>query len=291
MLKVLRRRFVLISMVLVFVVMTAVLAAGLIANQLQFTREYEMALAREQSSETRKAPRDFFNANLPRAGEEHVRPKLSFTALEGTDESWTLATPWMQMDEETLLTLVKKAQTATKPTGLWQDLGIAYARQEGRIAFVNLQNELAQLQSSQLAWTLIYVGALSVFFVISLLLSKQVLKPVETAWTQQRRFVSDASHELKTPLTVILANLDIAEKELGQNQWLASARMEGQQRLERVEVVTLDQPVVGRGVAVDGVHFDQPVRHGRGGLQGLALVQPVEDGHGWEPFESMLMSL
>ena len=67
--------------------------------------------------------------------------------------------------------------------------------------------------------------------------------------------------------------------------------MEGQQRLERVEVVALDQPVVGRGVAVDGVHFDQPVRHGRGGLQGLALVQPVEDGHGWASFESMLMSL
>lgn len=235
MLKVLRRRFVFISMALVFVVMTAVLATGLIANHVQFTREYEIALAREQLSDPRKAPRDFFNANLPRPGEEQVRPKLSFTALESTDKNWTLATPWMQMDEETLLILVQRAQGASKSTGFWSDLGIAYERKEGRIAFVNLQNELAQLQSSQLAWTLVYVGALSVFFAISLLLSKQVLRPVETAWIQQRRFVSDASHELKTPLTVILANLDIAEKEMGDNQWLASARTEGQQMKQLIE--------------------------------------------------------
>lgn len=49
-------------------------------------------------------------------------------------------------------------------------------------------------------------GILAVFFVASMVLSKRAVAPVERAWRRQRQFIADASHELKTPLTVILAN-------------------------------------------------------------------------------------
>jgi len=52
-----------------------------------------------------------------------------------------------------------------------------------------------------------------VFFGISILLSRWVIKPVATAWDQQRRFVADASHELKTPLSVIMANAELMQNE------------------------------------------------------------------------------
>ena len=68
-------------------------------------------------------------------------------------------------------------------------------------------------------------GALVCFFLVSLFLSNMALRPVERAWEQQLQFVADASHELKTPITVILANAGILlshpeETVVQQEKWI-----------------------------------------------------------------------
>lgn len=62
--------------------------------------------------------------------------------------------------------------------------------------------------------TCVIIGVLSfaVFLGLSFLLARWAVKPVETAWNQQRQFVADASHELKTPLTVILTNAELLQE-------------------------------------------------------------------------------
>jgi signal transduction histidine kinase len=81
--------------------------------------------------------------------------------------------------------------------------------------------------------TLIWLGAMVALFFISLLLSRIVTRPVAEAWERQRRFVADASHELKTPLTVILANNSLLtahpDKTVAeQEQWVHSTQTEAQ---------------------------------------------------------------
>jgi len=77
------------------------------------------------------------------------------------------------------------------------------------IAFVDISSQ--KLTLSMLVQISILIGffSLLVFFGISFWLARWAVKPVEKAWRQQRQFVSDASHELKTPLTVIMSNAEL----------------------------------------------------------------------------------
>lgn len=86
---------------------------------------------------------------------------------------------------------------------------------------------------------LLILGAvliLSAVFILLLilLLSKRMIQPIAESYEKQKQFVTDANHELKTPLTLILANLDIAEAELGKNEWLDDIRSEGHRMSELV---------------------------------------------------------
>ena len=57
-----------------------------------------------------------------------------------------------------------------------------------------------------------------------LILSKRIVRPVAESYEKQRRFITDAGHELKTPLTIIGADLDLVEPELEGNEWLQDIR-------------------------------------------------------------------
>lgn len=59
-----------------------------------------------------------------------------------------------------------------------------------------------------------------IIYIISKLVSNVIVKPVEETMEKQKQFISDASHELKTPLAVIEANVDVLESQIGENKWM-----------------------------------------------------------------------
>ena len=77
------------------------------------------------------------------------------------------------------------------------------------IVFADISSEIATMRSLYRTCVIIGLGSFASFLVISIFFARWAVRPVEEAWAQQRQFVSDASHELKTPLTVILTDAEM----------------------------------------------------------------------------------
>ena len=111
---------------------------------------------------------------------------------------------------------------------------VFYSELGSGVVFVDgSMNRSAMMQSTAIAGAVLFACAAMVLALI-LLLSKRAVKPIAESYEKQKQFVTDAGHELKTPLTLILANLDIAEGELGKNEWLDDIRSEGHRMTELV---------------------------------------------------------
>ena len=75
---------------------------------------------------------------------------------------------------------------------------------------------------NKLRRTTIIIGLASILLIsiASYFLSGLIVKPIQIAFDKQKQFISDASHELKTPLAVISTNADVLSGEIGENKWL-----------------------------------------------------------------------
>ena len=119
-----------------------------------------------------------------------------------------------------------------------------------KLAFVDMSMEQAVLRRLVRSYLLIALGAMLVLLGIAAAASRWVTRPVEKAWKQQRQFLSDASHELKTPLTVILSNAELLE---GAGLAEKPARWSGNIHTEAEQMRTLVEQMLTLARADNGV--------------------------------------
>ena len=102
------------------------------------------------------------------------------------------------------------------------------------ICMVNRNSELKTLSKLYTYSTLLYLFSIIVSVLISIPISNYMIRPAEDAFTKQKQFIADASHELKTPIAVIGANIDVLESEIRGNKWLEYIKAENKRMGELV---------------------------------------------------------
>ena len=120
-------------------------------------------------------------------------------------------------NEDLVLGIVRSALEQESESGVLHDYSLRYMRRVGtlsvRIAFTDCTMEQATMRSLLLRSGFIALAALVILTGLSYYLAGFAVRPVKQAWQEQTQFISDASHELKTPLTVILSSSELAAGE------------------------------------------------------------------------------
>lgn len=157
-----------------------------------------------------------FLLHLPNEMQDDVR--LPYFALQLNRQGDLIATGggyYDLSDENFLKDLIDATFSSPDRIGIIEEYNLRFYHTNNSVSqilvYADISNELAILQSLIRNCILIGIACFLIFLCISFLLANWVVRPVDKAWNQQRQFVADASHELKTPLTVIMTNAELMQ--------------------------------------------------------------------------------
>lgn len=198
----LRRKFVVIMMAVV-----TVLLFTIFATMYYFTK----------MSYIQKSSDLMHSVMMENRGPDKPHPRREALSLLVADKDpdgqlFIIKNRFSDITDEEAAELVMEADQRMQPSGMILSRKLRYLTekrlkdQKIRYVFADASAELNALNWQLFYSAIIGAGAMAAFFLLSVLLARWITRPVEDAWNHQRQFIADASHELKTPLTVILSN-------------------------------------------------------------------------------------
>lgn len=210
MLKKLKIKFVIVIMLIVTLLFSAVFC-GII----YFTKEN---IEHESIQMMKNIPFSLMNSPVPIKPSDDMRnnARIPFFNLEKNKngEIKTFGGDYYDLSNQDFIEkLFNIADSNKNETGIIVEYNLRYVKNSTpngiMITFADISNEKLMLNGFVRNSLIIGFIGYIIFFLVSLILAKWVTKPVEMAWNEQKQFIADASHELKTPLTVIMTNAEM----------------------------------------------------------------------------------
>jgi signal transduction histidine kinase len=129
-------------------------------------------------------------------------------------------------EEEELIRIAKELAEGDRKSGRTGSLSYIVSPRSGYTLVAFMDNTVTENSLNMLVRNILIVGgsALIVLFFLALFLSKRIIRPLEENDRQQKQFISDASHELKTPVAIIQTNTEALELFNGESKWTRNIR-------------------------------------------------------------------
>ena len=248
-----RRRFVAINMVLIALVLA--LALGMQAVYVYRSEYADLQKTMGLILEPWHAAGEGFRPQEARPAEEGApkpppgggrigNERMITVFFDRTSGEMRILPEALPMDRDTVALAAKTAAARAEDFGHLSEYNLYYRKQGADSNLKIVLADSAYLSSrvwrSALVLLGVYALALGLFFLISLRLSRLAARPMEQAVEMERQFVADISHDLKTPITVVLANNAILksgpEATVGeQRQWIDSTGDAARSMMDMVE--------------------------------------------------------
>ena len=179
------------------------------------------------------------------------------------------------LDDEAMTDMARELTAHARPDGVWEAWVYHTETRDGRTLVVMLDNTLVSESASALLKNTLRYGSVMVLVLLSLSLwsARRMVRPLEENDARQRRFIADASHELKTPIAVIDTNAVLLRKDVGESRWLDNIEAENRRmgtlvgqmltlsRLDKPaithETQNLSRIVEGAVLAFEGVGYEK----------------------------------
>ena len=235
--KTLRWRMATIAMVSLVSILAIIVAAINIVSYVNMRKDADSVLTvlLENGGQFTDKPTKPDSNERPTDPEEEKKEEISpetpyetryFTALVN-DETMRVkldASQIVALREADIINYINTIYFGNKDRGFIGNYRFARQTTDGEtfIVVVDWTKQMTAASTFLITSILISLIGAAVVFVLVLWLSKLAVKPIEAANLRQKRFITDSSHELKTPLAIISANTEVLEMEYGENEWTSS---------------------------------------------------------------------
>jgi len=231
MIKKLRIKFILISMFSVFIVLAVTIGVINISNYVVIQNDARSSLTEVLRQGTDEQPPGDTPGGAPgrEPGRKEIRQEHYFIlAFDNTGNVVKKNLSHMFIYSE-----IECIELATKvyrnELNGWEYGSLRYMKEIKEdnltyVGFIDIKERLDSFNNFLLVSSLTSVGAYLILLILILIGSKIVFKPTIEAYKNQKRFITNASHELKTPLTIISADIDLIEMDSGETEWSKSIK-------------------------------------------------------------------
>lgn len=285
MIKKLQRKFILLSMTALFVVLAVIITGINIVNYNAVIREADelLSIITENKGEF-PIGNDKFGNRLPIGMSPEIPYESRYFSVIIDDATHQIifveTSRIISVDAEEAVTYANIAYNNTAETGFIESFRYQVGGENNftRITFLDCGRKLDAYYSFLLASVVISVCGYLIVFAFIAFFSNRIIRPISESYEKQKRFITDASHEIKTPLTIIGADTDILEMEMGENEWLCDIK----NQISHLTGLTNDLVFLSRmeeseySLPVIDFPFSEVVTETAFSFQGLAQKQEKE---------------